>query len=295
MPKLKVAIIGPGVVGSAVGRLLRVKRFPIAAVAGRSPEGVRDGVKFIGGGRAARSLSAAARGADVVFLTTPDRTIRRLCEEIAAARGFKRGAVVFHCSGAYDAELLSAARSCNAHVGALHPIQSFASPEVAVKRMKGTYFTFDGDEKAAVVAEEIVKALGGKMLHIPPQNKVMYHVALCVLSNYLVAIADMGMIMLSISGLPPAEAARAARPLLRGTIENIGRVGLPDALTGPIARGDAQTVERHLRALAVLPKQIRRLYCELGLYTVRVAQRKGTLKPEGARRLVRIFETATRK
>jgi len=289
MPKPKIAIIGPGVVGRSIGRLLKENRFPIAAVAGRSSEGVRSALEFIGGGRAGRSPAAAARGADVVFLTTPDRMIRPVCEEIAAAKGFKRGAVVFHCSGAHGASLLASARAREACVAALHPLQSFASPEEAVRFMRGTYFTFDGDEKAAAVAGRIVDALGGKMVRIAPGNRALYHAASCVLSNYLVSIADLGLIMLKLAGLNEAEAAQAARPLLRGTVENIGKLGLPAALTGPIARGDVETVERHLKALAPLPRDIRRLYCELGLYTVRVAQRKGTLKPPEARHLVRIL------
>jgi predicted short-subunit dehydrogenase-like oxidoreductase (DUF2520 family) len=89
--------------------------------------------------------------------------------------------------------------------------------------------------------------------------------------------------------LTAAEAAKAARPLLRATVVNIGKMGVPAALTGPISRGDVETVTRHLAALGRLPREIRRLYCALGLYTVRVAQRKGALKPADARSLVRLM------
>ena len=289
MPKPKIAIVGPGVVGRAIGRLLRRQRFPIAAVAGTSAEKVRVALDFIGAGRVARRPSTAARSGDVVFLTTPDRAIRPVCEEIAAAKGFKRSAVVFHCSGAHDASLLSAARQCKAHVAVLHPLQSFASPEQAVKRMKGAYFTYEGDHAAVPVAADIVRALGGKLVHVPPENRALYHAASCVLSNYLVSIADLGLIMMNLAGLNADEARRAVTPLLRGTVENIGKLGVPAALTGPIARGDVETVERHLRALSPLPRVVQRLYRELGLYTVRVAQRKGSLDPANARGLTRIL------
>lgn len=289
MAKPKITIIGPGVVGRSIGRLLKEKRFPIAAVAGRTAEHTHGAIAFIGSGKAARSLSAAAHAGDVVFLTTPDRMVRPVCEEIAAAKGFKRGQTVFHCSGAHDASLLEAARGAKAHIAALHPLQSFADPDEAVKRMKGTYFTFDGDEEAFPVAEQLVEALGGKLARIKPEARALYHAASCVLSNYLVSIADLGMLMLVISGMDAKSAAHAVKPLLRGTVENIERLGLPAALTGPIARGDAETVERHLRALSTLPHEIRRLYRELGLYTVRVAARKGTLHPPEARILVRLL------
>ena len=292
MAKPKIAIIGPGVVGSALGRLLRQKRFPVAAVAGRSPERVRAALKFIGSRRLARSAASAARAADVIFITTPDRMIRPVCEEIVAGRGFRRGSVVFHCSGAHDPELLAPARQRKAHIAALHPLQSFASAEEALRRMKGTHFTFDGDDEAATIAETLVAALGGRMIRVPVENRALYHAASCVLSNYLVSLTDLSLIMLTLSGLDRKAAAAALQPLLRGTVQNIGRLGVPAALTGPIARGDAETVERHLRALAPLPREIVRLYRELGLYTVRVAQRKGTLHPPEARRLVRLLSGA---
>ncbi len=293
MAKPKIAIIGPGVVGRSIGRLLHERRFPIAAVAGPSPSHVRAALDFIGAGHAARSPAVAARiRATWSFSTVPDRMIRPVCEEIAAAKGFRRGAVVIHCAGVHDASVLAAARERKALVAALHPLQSFASPEGAVKAMKGTCFTFDGDEAAAPVAEKIVEALGGRMVRVRPEGRALYHAASCVLSNYLVAVADLGMIMLVLSGMDKAEAARAARPLLAGTVENIGRVGVPAALTGPISRGDVETVTRHLAALSRLPREIRRLYCSLGLYTVRVAQRKGTLNQADARSLVRLLMQA---
>ena len=155
--------------------------------------------------------------------------------------------------------------------------------------MKGTCFTFDGDPEAAPVAQKIVDALGGRMVRIAPETRALYHAASCVLSNYVVAVADLGLIMLALSGMTKTEAARAARPLLRATVENIGKLGVPAALTGPISRGDVETVTRHLAALARLPREIRRLYCALGLYTVRVAQRKGTLKSAEALSLVRLL------
>jgi predicted short-subunit dehydrogenase-like oxidoreductase (DUF2520 family) len=174
-------------------------------------------------------------------------------------------------------------------VAALHPIQSFASPEQAVKRIKGACFTFDGDDEARPAAEEIVAALGSKLMRSTPHDRAMYHAGLCVLSNYLVAIADLGHHLLGLSGMEEKEADQAARPLLKGTVENIAAMGATPALTGPIARGDVETVAEHLRAMARLPDPIRKLYCSIGLYTVRVGRRKGTLKAPEARQLITLL------
>jgi len=289
----RVSIIGPGVVGQALGRLLHERGYVVAVVAGRSLASARAAIEFIGGrARAARTAAAAARRADVVFITTPDRAVEGVCNAIADAGAWRRGCSVFHCSGALGTEALNAARTGGAFVGALHPIQTFPSPERAVRRMKGTWFTFDGDPPAREVAEEVVAALGGRIVANPPRDRVLYHAALCVLSNYCVALADLAEAMLRCAGMSREEAAKAAQPLLRGTVGNIASLGATRALTGPVARGDVSTVAAHLRALRDLPDEVRRLYAHLGLHTVRVARRKGTLTAPDARRIVRILQDA---
>ncbi|MHA1180362.1 MAG: Rossmann-like and DUF2520 domain-containing protein [Alphaproteobacteria bacterium] len=295
MPNPKVSIIGSGVLGKAIGRLLSRKRYAIHGIAAGSHASAREAAEYIGKGRAANTVAGAARGADIVFLTTPDKAIHAVCSEIAEKRAFKRVSVVLHCSGAYGMELLAPARERHAHVGALHPVQSFASADVALKRMKGTFFTFDGDEAAAAVVAGIVKALGGRMLSIQPRDRALYHAALCVLSNYLVTIADLGLGMLEVCGLGREDALRAIVPLVEGTVENIAALDAPGALTGPIARGDAATVERHLEALATFPHEVRRLYCELGQHAVRVARRKGTLNTGDALHIVQMLKNASRR
>ncbi len=128
------------------------------------------------------------------------------------------------------------------------------------------------------------------MVRVAKANRALYHAALCVLSNYQVALADLGFAMLGLSGMDPERVADAAEPLLRGTLENIAALGPAGALTGPIARGDAETVEGHLKALRRLPREVSQLYCELGRYTVRLARRRGSLDAAGARRIMAVLE-----
>ncbi len=286
---LTVAIIGPGKVGCALGRRLSGHGFRVAAVAGRTAAQGREAVRFIGAGQASGSPAIAARKAECVLITTADRSIGLTAERIAAAGGFRAGQVVFHCSGAYGPELLAPARKAGAAVGALHPLQSFASAEQALRRLRGTFFTFEGDAAAAPAARRIVRAAGGRFLPIAPGNRALYHAASCVLSNYLVALADLGLEMMEHAGVPRAAVADAAQPLLRGTLENVKALGTPQALTGPVARGDVETVRRHMEALRDQPPQFLRLYAELGRYTVSVARRKG-LRPSDAAMLMELFK-----
>lgn len=284
-----VAIIGAGVVGRALGKILRSRRYTIKAIASRRSASAREAADFIGAGRVARTAAAAAKSASLVFITTPDRAIQHVCEEIAEAKGFKRGATVFHFSGALTADVLAAARERGAHAASLHPVQSFASPEEAVKRFRGSVFAFQGDPGAHDAAKRVVKSLGGTMVAIDAAAKPLYHTACVVISNYLVSISDLGVILFELAGMSREQAHQAALPLIKGSVENIGHLGVPAALTGPIARGDAEIIQTHLDALAELPREIRRLYKELGRYTVRVAQRKGTLDATGARHVLQVL------
>ena len=132
------------------------------------------------------------------------------------------------------------------------------------------------------------------MITVAPENRALYHAALCVMSNYLVALADLGSGLLAHSGMDRAEALAAAEPLIRGTVENIGSVGVPDALTGPIARGDIATVARHLQALDAIDKKTGDTYRALGVYTVDIARRKGRLQARDARKLIRLLQPTRR-
>jgi len=296
MAGVLTAIVGPGAVGRALGRLLRRRGYRIAAVAGRSRRSTREGAAFIGGGaRVCWKAARAVRGAELVLLTVPDRAIESVCEAIASGGMLRRGAVVLHCSGAYGPEALAAARGCGAHVGALHPVQSFASADEAVKRLRGAWFTFSGDGAAEARAREVVDALDGRMATVAPADRSLYHAGLCVISNYLVALSDLGKMLLERSGMDAGESAKAARGLVAGTVANIAAVGVPDALTGPVARGDVGTVKRHLDALAGLGEDVCGVYCALGLYTVGVARRKGTLRAGEARELARVFRECRRR
>lgn len=284
-----VSIIGAGVVGTAVGHLLRQHGYAIKGVVARDLEKARRAVELIGEGEPGTDPVAAARGADWVLITTPDRFIKAVCGEIAAGGGFDRGALVAHFSGALGSGILKSAADTGARAVSVHPMQSLASVEQAVKNLPGSYFSVEGDPDAMAEGAEIVDALGGLRVVIPSEQKALYHAGAAVASNYLVAVVDFAVRIYEELGISRAEAVKAVMPLIRGTVNNIERVGVPDALTGPIARGDVATVEGHLDALKKKMPQLVGLYCELGKHTVEVGKAKGTLSPEAADALLEIL------
>jgi predicted short-subunit dehydrogenase-like oxidoreductase (DUF2520 family) len=287
----RVAIIGAGVVGTALGYLLKKAGYEIAGIASRTLKSARKARGFIKEGDASTDLGSVARKADIVFITTSDDAIENACISIASEDGFRHGAVVFHTCGALPSSVLKSARKKGAKTASLHPLQSLANVKEAVKNLPGSYFCIEGDRQAVTVAKGIVKTLKGKEITIQVNKKPLYHAGACAASNFLVATVGFGLDLFQAAGINKQDSLDALMPLIKGTVKNIETLGIPAALTGPIARGDTHVIEDHLHALSKKRKKMIELYSELGKYTVKIARQKGTLKKDTAQTLIRLFNT----
>ena len=284
-----IAIIGPGKVGRAIGILAGRAGWRVVSVGGRDPaRAERAAAEIPAPAKTCSPIEAAATGA-LVLLTVPDEVIEPLCRELAVAGGFKQGAVVGHCSGALDSEVLAPARErCGCAVGSMHPLQTFPTAAAAVERFPGTHCFCEGDERAAEVLEALAAAMGGLPVRIASAAKPLYHAAAVMACNYLVAMLDAAGAAGEAAGIDPATFRAAMAPIARATVENVLAMGSAAALTGPIARGDAETVRRHLAAMTGEPR-LARLYRAAGEWTVALAQRKGTIDAEAAGALRRVL------
>ncbi|MDY6952473.1 MAG: Rossmann-like and DUF2520 domain-containing protein [Thermodesulfobacteriota bacterium] len=284
--KEAVAIIGCGIVGSAMGKLLARAGYRITGVATRSLETAQRAARAVGAERFSDSPWDMSQGAQVVFITTPDDAIQSTCEAISSHKGVATGAVVMHCSGALSSHVLSSARGCGAAVATLHPIQSFASVDQAERLVPGSFCGVEGDEEALPLVRQIVRDLGGVLMEIAPEGKTLYHAAAVAASNYLVALMHLALELNRAAGVAPELSFKALQPLIKGTLSNIDAKGIPEALTGPIARGDVDTVAAHVKAMEERAPALLPLYRSLGLYTVGLAKEKGTLSKEGGERII---------
>ena len=291
MTSKTVAIIGAGRVGSSVGFLLAKAGFQVGAVVARSLASAQAAADFIGSGEPTTNAVSAASKADIVFITTPDRVIQEVCRTIAAGQGLKPGALVVHMSGAHSLSLLDSAGKAGAFRAVLHPLQSLASREQGVKTLPGSYFRVEADAAASDDARAIVAALGGVELALPKwssdrDSAALYHAGAVAVSNYFVALIDYGLKFYETLGADKKEALRAVLPLIRGTLHNIETLGIPDALTGPIMRGDIETVRDHLEAMHKRAPSLAGLYRELARQTIGVARERGSITQETADELV---------
>ncbi|NLV16813.1 MAG: DUF2520 domain-containing protein [Syntrophomonadaceae bacterium] len=284
----KIGIVGAGVVGTAVGVILASRGYEITGVYDIIPESTERLAAKVGA-RKCTALQQVSENAEILFITTNDSAIATVAEGLAKEGGFRNGQVVLHMSGALTSDILEPAKAFGALTVSVHPMQSFASEERAVSNLPGSVFTIEGDIESHQVASQLVKDLDGKYFVIDKKVKPIYHAGACVVSNYLVTVIDVGLQLMESIGIPRAQALPAIIPLVNGTVKNIERIGIPKALTGPIARGDISTVLKHLECLDELAPQLVLLYSWLGYYTAEVATAKGTVNEQVADNIKRLF------
>jgi len=234
-------------------------------------------------------LWKSAKKADIVFITTPDGAIKSVCDSISEKNGFKSGSVVLHCSGALSSTELLSAKTCGAYIGSMHPLQSFASTEYEFNPFSGIVTSVEGDEKAVEAAQHVIEDLGSHCVAIKTEAKMLCHASAVVASNYLVTLLDLALSLIKLAGIPDEDALRGLKPLIDGTISNVEKMGTQNALTGPIARGDIQTIEKHLSEIEAKTPRHLSLYRILGLYTVEIAKGKGSISEDVRKRLEDLF------
>lgn len=286
---LRIGIIGAGRAGSVLGRSLADAGYTIAAVSSRSRSSADLLAESIPGTRSARNPQAAAEQADLVLLTVPDDVIADVCGSIR----WRDDQAAVHCSGAGSLDLLSHAAGCGAETGTLHPLQTFAEVEQGTANLPGSTFAIEASSvRLSETLTEMAHRLGGRPLILAPGDKTLYHASAVMIANYFVALADAASSLWTKFGSDQTRSLSALLPLAQGTLANLKSVGLPEALTGPIARGDVGTVRDHLTALEATP-DVLALYRALGLHTVSIALARKGIDEATAERLREIFRDSS--
>jgi predicted short-subunit dehydrogenase-like oxidoreductase (DUF2520 family) len=285
---IRIGFIGAGVVGATLARALQRAGYTVTAVASRSFSSAQRLADAVPGCRAYADAQSVADASDVVFITTGDQAI----VEVGGSLRWRPGQTVAHTSGVATSEELSAAKQAGAYVASFHPLQTFAEPEQALANLPGTTFAIEGELLAVERLKLIAESLGGHWIVLRAEDKALYHVAAVMVSNYTVALVSAATDLWRTFGVRQDVALEALLPLLKGTVDNIETQGLPDALTGPVARGDIATVQAHLDALEERSPTLVSVYRQLALQTIPVARAKGSLTTAAADALYRALEEA---
>jgi predicted short-subunit dehydrogenase-like oxidoreductase (DUF2520 family) len=270
---MELAIIGAGKTGRTLGRLARAAGYGIGAVVCRTRAHAEQAVRFIGAGRP----GTEPEGSALTLVAVPDGEIGA----VAKAVRLPAGAVIAHTCAAFGAEALRPLRPA----GAIHPLRSFADPERAAERFAGTACAIDGDPEAVEALERLARAIGGTPLRVRPDRKALYHAGAVFASNYLVAVVEAALRLFEEAGVGREEALPALAGLAEGTLANVRAVGIPAALTGPVERGDAETVKRHVEALSRHAPGLAGAYATLARLAIEIALAKGSVDRAAAGRL----------
>jgi len=241
---MKMGFIGAGKVGLCFGLYLQQSNFTVTGYFSRSDHSART-ASMKTGTRFFENISDLVAKSEGIFITTNDDQIETACRQLADSVITLKGMFVAHMSGALSSEVLESAHKKGAVTFSLHPLQAFADVDKSVTDLKNTYFGIEGQERLEIL-EEILKQTGNPFLRLLPEQKTRYHIIACVVSNYLVALIDYGVEMFGSMGIDTDKGLQALMPMIKGTVENIAQLGLEEALTGPIARGDLQTIEKQL-------------------------------------------------
>lgn len=226
----------------------------------------------------------------VVVLAVPDEGIAPLARALAVAGAVRPDQTVLHLSGSLDRNALDALADGGAALGSLHPLQTLVEPERAPDHLRGAWAAIEGAPRAIEVADRLARDIGLRPFRLEPGNKAVYHAGAVFASNYFVLVEAIAQRLFEQAGLGSDEAWAALTPLVRGTFENLSRAGPAAALTGPVVRGDAETLARHL---AALPDAEGTVYRVLARAVLDMVRDRG-LAPDVIARLEQALATGSR-
>jgi len=225
----------------------------------------------------AKTLKQAALATEVLFITTTDGAIDSVAEQLGNMPHAETLEAVFHTSGARPASVLSRIAK-HIDYGSIHPVMSFSGDVNDADRLQGCVFCVEaGTEGGAGIAKDLCKKLGGKVVMLSSEAKVAHHLACSIASNFAVLLMDEARNVHSKAGLPSEVSLAMLGRLAEASVQNTAKLGPEAALTGPFARGDAATVESHVRWLKENMPEMLDLYTMLGRRTVKLALRAGRI------------------
>ncbi|MDT0200604.1 DUF2520 domain-containing protein [Nocardioides sp. AE5] len=286
--RTRIGVVGAGRVGAVLAAALRAAGHEITAVAGES-DASRGRIEALLPGVAIAKPSAVARECDVLLLTVPDDMLANVVDVLAASGAIRPGQYVVHTSGRHGLEVLAPAAAVGARPIALHPAMTFTGTDLDLGRLSGIVFGTTAGEAEHALAESLVADLGGRIMWVSEERRTLYHAGLAHGANHLVTLVAEAMEMLRAAG--GDNPADTLRPLLEAALDNALHQG-DAALTGPIVRGDANTVSAHLDDLAANAPQTLASYVAMARATLSRAVSDGRLLPIRALKIARLLDEA---
>jgi predicted short-subunit dehydrogenase-like oxidoreductase (DUF2520 family) len=282
--KLKLGFVGAGRAGTGLAAGFARAGVEVVAVASRSIVSAQALAKRVQGARVCTAQEVADR-ADIVFLTVPDDAIEALASRIR----WRAGSACVHCSGAAELDTLEKAVADGALAGGFHPLHMFGAPGEPGGALAGSAIALAGPDALVEKLERLARSLDAKPLRLPEGGRALYHAAANFSGAFAIALMQETIALWGKLGIAQDAALAALLPLLRGTADNVEKLGAAGGLGSAVARGDVGTIRKHLDVLAKEAPDSLELYRILSLRTIPLALEKGTLKPEAAKEITALL------
>lgn len=271
----EISIVGTGKLGGALAIALSRKGYRIQNLVVKNPKKVQKTSSEISP-RPNILISGEFEkiSSDIIFITTQDAKIKKMAENLVDCLTASTP-TVFHCSGALSSEILQPLKVLGCQIASFHPLVSISDPVLGAKRFRGAYFCVEGDISAVRLAKKIANDLQGKCFSIKTELKTLYHASAVTACGHLIALIDVALEMLKECGLDKPTAQQILLPLIRSTVENLESQSLPEALTGPFARADWETFEKHLEVFKNrIPASAQNIYLSLAERSTYLAEKQ---------------------
>ena len=288
MTPLRVGVIGAGRVGAVLAAALRRRGHVIVSVAGESDASKRRAAGLLPGVPIGKP-TAVARASDVLLLTVPDDMLGNVVTQLSASGAIREGQYVVHTSGSHGLRVLDPATELGARPVALHPAMTFSGTARDLERLDDCVFGVTVGPAERPWASEIVDELGASVMWVPEELRGLYHAGLAHGANHLVTLVTQAMELLGAAGAD--DPAGVLRPLLEAALDNALAEG-DSALTGPIVRGDVNTVRAHLAEIAGTAPDTLPSYVALGRATLDRVVTDGRVLPIRAAAIRRVLDAA---
>ena len=302
MTQFRVGVVGAGRVGAVIAAALRAAGHEIVAAAGES-DASRGRIDALLPGVEMTKPSDAARMSDLLLLTVPDDMLPNVVAMLSASGAIHEGQYVVHTSGAHGLAVLADAGAVGARPIALHPAMTFTGTEVDLPRLRDAIFGVTAGEDERAVTEQLVADLGGRPMWVAEDKRTLYHAGLAHGANHLVTLVTQAMEMLAAAGIGDTRTEEGAlrpsrsdpadtlRPLLNAALDNALAHG-DAALTGPIVRGDVETVRAHLVEITANAPETVASYVALARATLDRVVIDGRVLPIRAAKMRQILDAA---
>jgi predicted short-subunit dehydrogenase-like oxidoreductase (DUF2520 family) len=240
-----VGIIGPGRAGLGFALALARQGWQVA-LHGRAPrKDIPRSIQFTHG-----DSPPWVKHVDTILIAVPDRSVSEVARQLSRIQGLHEGQAVLHLSGVLEHGALGVLSGSGAALGSLHPLVTISDPATAPERFPGALGVIEGQDRAVAAATRIAETVGLIPTPIRPGTKALYHAGAVFGSNYVTVLAATAGRLLESAGIPPEAARNGVRALMVAAVENLRGREARAALTGPVSRGDWETVRQHLAAIA---------------------------------------------